>query len=264
MEELRQYIQSLSKEGICIAFSGGVDSSLLLKIASETGGVVHAVTFDTRLHPKADLALAKQIADEVGVVHKTMSLDEFEIVELIENPPQRCYFCKKHLFTELQTYASNHSLKHIIDGTNFNDLSEYRPGLKALAELQIISPLAELKITKEQIRNYAKSLGLSVHNRPSAPCLATRMPYYTKLDMDVLERINTAEEFLRELGFAINRVRLHDNIVRIEVPVIEFQNLINMYQQIVTAFKQLGFQYITMDMAGFRSGSMDEVDNIKL
>ncbi|OOB78413.1 MAG: TIGR00268 family protein [Epulopiscium sp. Nuni2H_MBin001] len=259
MQQLESYIKSLAKEGLCVAFSGGVDSSLLLKIACQSGETVHAVTFNTKLHPKADLEVASKIANEVGAVHKVICIDELEIEEIIDNPPERCYHCKRHLFANLIQYAADNNLKYIIDGTNYNDLSEYRPGLKALEELGIISPLAKLQITKEQIRSHAKTLGLSVHNRPSAPCLATRLPYYTKLDMEILNNIDKAEEKLKDYGFATNRVRLHQNIARIEVPKSDLQSLLAQHEKIVIDFKKLGFAYITMDMQGFRSGSMDEV-----
>lgn len=261
MNQLKKFMAELVAQGVAIAFSGGVDSSLLLKVAAEEGkklGVlVHAVTFETSLHPKADLEIAAKVAEEVGAIHKVIFIDELTKAEIIENPIDRCYHCKRFLFEELIDYTAKHNLKYVVDGTNLDDLSQYRPGIRALEELGIISPLAKLKIDKATVRKYAQQMGLSVYNRPSAPCLATRIPYNTKLDMKVLEKIDTAEAFLKDLGFAKNRVRLHDNIIRIEIDSTDINSAVAHREDIVARFKQLGFLYITLDLEGFRSGSMD-------
>ncbi|ONI44301.1 TIGR00268 family protein [Candidatus Epulonipiscioides gigas] len=261
MEQLENFIRRLIPKGVVIAFSGGVDSSLLLKVASiegkKIGADVYAVTFETKLHPQADLEIAKQIAKNTEVIHDIIFIDELTKTEILKNPIDRCYHCKRFLFEELIKYAKQHNLKYIIDGTNVDDLSQYRPGIKALNELGIISPLAQLKIDKATVRKYAKKLGLNVHNRPSAPCLATRIPYNIKLDMEILKNIDKAETFLKELGFVKNRVRLHKNIIRIEVDRKDIYAIMECSDKIIKYFKGLGFLYITLDLEGFRSGSMD-------
>ncbi len=259
MEKLKNRIRQLLEGGICIAFSGGVDSSLLLKIACEEAinFPVHAVTFETKLHPSTDLGIAKKIADEVGAIHHVIELNEFENEKILQNPIDRCYLCKKDLFVELRKYADSLGLNNIVDGTNYDDLNAYRPGIRALKELNIISPLAELKIDKSQVREFARKLGLSVSNRPSAPCLATRLPYGTRLDPKILEMIDSGELFLKSLGFNENRIRLHNDIARIELPVTDFDSFIKNQKIITAKLKELGFIYITLDVEGFRSGSMD-------
>ncbi|OON93318.1 MAG: TIGR00268 family protein [Candidatus Epulonipiscioides saccharophilum] len=261
MQKLIEYMSTLIDDGLVVAFSGGVDSSLLLKIATKLGQAknipVYAVTFETNLHPKADLAVAKKVASEVGAIHDIIFIDELTCPEILSNSKDRCYYCKRFLFETLIDYAKEHKLKCVIDGTNFDDLSQYRPGILALKELGIISPLARLEIDKATIRNYAQELNISVYDRPSAPCLATRIPYDTQLNMDVLKRIDEAENFLSDLGFIQNRVRLHNDIVRIEINPEYFDSIISNYKNIISHFKKLGFIYITLDLEGFRSGSMD-------
>lgn len=248
-------------DGLCIAFSGGVDSSLLLKIACDeakiTNTKVYAVTFDTKLHPVGDVTIAKRVATEFGAEHYIIKIDELANVDILNNPIDRCYRCKKHLFENLILFANENNLSNIIDGTNFDDTKEYRPGIKALKELNIISPLAELQITKQKVRKFAESLGISVANRPSAPCLATRLPYNTAIDYELLAKIEKGETYLKELGFAVNRIRVHLDIARIEILPKQFNLFIQNNTEITNYLKNLGFTYITLDIEGFRSGSMD-------
>lgn len=261
MEKLREKIKDLLENGLCVAFSGGVDSSLLLKIACEQAKEqnldVYAVTFETKLHPCADVEIAKKVAKNVGAIHKIIQVNELDNVEILQNPVDRCYKCKKYLFENLVDFAKENGIKNIIDGTNFDDLSQYRPGIRALKELEIISPLADLKITKEQVREYAKMLDLSVSNRPSAPCLATRLPYNTTIDFELLSQIDLGENYLKEQGFLVNRIRVHKDIARIEIKKQDFAKFIEKSDEITQKLKELGFVYITLDIEGFRSGSMD-------
>lgn len=258
---LEQMMAEYAKEDICLAFSGGVDSSLLLKVAADaagkTGKDVYAVTFDSRLHPSCDLEIAARVAKELGGIHKVVSVNELEQEEIRFNPVNRCYLCKKKLFQSLKDYAKEMNNLYIMDGTNEDDLHVYRPGIKALRELGIISPLAELHITKAQVKELASWYGISVASRPSAPCMATRLPYGTEIDYDILNLIGKGEEFVSSLVKGNVRLRLHNDIVRIEVDQEAMGNLMEKSREIIAYLKELGFVYITMDLEGFRSGSMD-------
>lgn len=259
--KLEQMMADYAKEDICLAFSGGVDSSLLLKVAADaagkTGKTVYAVTFDSRLHPSCDLEIAARVARELGGVHKVVSVNELEQEEIRFNPVNRCYLCKKKLIQSLKDYAGEKNIPYIMDGTNEDDLHVYRPGIKALRELGIISPLADLHITKAQVKELASWYGISVASRPSAACMATRLPYHTEIDYDVLSRIGKGEEFIRSLVKGNVRLRLHKDIVRIEVDQDAMGDLMKKSREIILYLKELGFTYITMDLEGFRSGSMD-------
>ncbi len=261
MDALRKRVTELLDNDLVVAFSGGVDSSLLLKIACNEAKIlnkkVHAVTFETKLHPSCDLENAVEIAKTYGAIHHIIKVNELENIDIKNNPIDRCYRCKHFLFTKLRDFSSDLGVKNIIDGTNFDDLSCYRPGIKALKELLIISPLAELKITKDEVRKMAKSLNLAVSSRPSAPCLATRLPYNTEIDFDLLERIDKGEDFLKNLGFLVNRIRVHGNIARIEIKKEQFNLFIEKSEHITDKLNVLGLSYITLDLEGFRSGSMD-------
>lgn len=260
-KSLSELFQAHAREGIVIAFSGGVDSSLLLKIACDAAAKsnrsVLAVTFETQLHPHNDLEEAREMALSFGAVHKTIAVDEFSDPLIIHNPVDRCYRCKRLLFQTLIEYARSNGYTYLADGSNYDDLNAYRPGMKALAELGIHSPLLELKITKEQIRSLAGELAIPSSDKPSAPCLATRLPYGTPFDYDILARIDQGEKYIKSLGFYNVRLRLHQDILRIEVDTIDFAHFMECRERIVTRLKELGFLYLTLDLEGFRSGSMD-------
>lgn len=259
--QLEQVMAEYAKENICLAFSGGVDSSLLLKAAKvgaeKTGKSVYAVTFDSRLHPSCDLEIAARVAKELGGIHRVVSVNELEQEEIRFNPVNRCYLCKKKLFKSLKAFAGELNIRYIMDGTNEDDLHVYRPGIKALKELGIISPLAQLHITKAQVKELAAMYGISVASRPSAPCMATRLPYHTEIDYEILSRIGKGEEYISSLVKGNVRLRLHKDIVRIEVDQEALGGLLEKRFEITSYLKKLGFLYITMDMEGFRSGSMD-------
>ena len=259
--KLSDYLEQHIREGIGIAFSGGVDSSLLLKlacdIAKDNGSKVLAITFETKLHPHGDLEEAKAMAQGFGAEHKIIEVDEFSDPEIMFNPEDRCYRCKKLLFQTLIREAKEVGYQYLIDGTNFDDRNAYRPGMKALKELGIHSPLLELEITKAQIRSLAAELAIPSSDKPSAPCLATRLPYGTRLDFDILERIDQGEQFIKAYGFYNVRLRLHGDILRIEIEKGDFDRFMEYQESIITKLKELGFLYITLDLEGFRSGSMD-------
>lgn len=260
-EMLQARMRELVSEDICLAFSGGVDSSLLLKVAAdaaaETGKKVYAVTFDSRLHPSCDLRIARQVAGELGGIHQVMEVDELEQEEIRMNPVNRCYLCKRHLFMTLKKLAGEKGIRRILDGTNEDDMHVYRPGIRALKELGIISPLAELHITKEAVKGMASEYGISVASRPSTPCMATRLPYNTRIDYDVLDRIAQGEAYLRDVLPGNVRLRLHGGIARLEVDNEAFARLLDMRADVVRQLKGLGFTYVALDLEGFRSGSMD-------
>lgn len=260
-EMLQARMRELVSEDICLAFSGGVDSSLLLKVAAdaaaETGKKVYAVTFDSRLHPSCDLRIARQVAGELGGIHQVMEVDELEQEEIRMNPVNRCYLCKRHLFMTLKKLAGEKGVRRILDGTNEDDMHVYRPGIRALKELGIISPLAELHITKEAVKGMASEYGISVASRPSTPCMATRLPYNTRIDYDVLDRIAQGEAYLRDALPGNVRLRLHGGIARLEVDNEAFARLLDRRADVVRQLKGLGFTYVALDLEGFRSGSMD-------
>ena len=259
--KLEEAMAEYAKEDICLAFSGGVDSSLLLKVAADavkkTGKKVYAVTFDSRLHPSCDLEIAARVAKELVGIHKVVTVDELEQEEIRFNPVNRCYLCKNKLFQTLKEFAKGVGISCVMDGTNEDDMHVYRPGIKALRELGIVSLLAQLHITKAQVKKLAAEYGISVASRPSAPCMATRLPYNTEINYDILERIGQGEGLLRTMLNGNVRLRLHNDIVRIEVDPEAMEGLINNRERIVSDLKKMGFSYITVDLEGFRSGSMD-------
>ncbi|MFV0520128.1 MAG: ATP-dependent sacrificial sulfur transferase LarE [Lachnospirales bacterium] len=260
-EKLLEDIKNYCDDNIVIAFSGGIDSSLLLKLAcdisKEKGNKVYAVTIHTKLHPMNDLDIAKNVAFEMGALHKIIYVDELKEADIENNPIDRCYRCKKHLFSELRELCKELSATHLIDGTNFDDLGQYRPGIKALKELEVISPLAENEFTKNEVRKLAKEFDISVANRPSAPCMATRFPYNTPISYEVMEKIEVGEDYIRDLGFYNVRIRVHKDIARIEVDTQDFELFMIKKDMIVKKLLVLGFKYVTLDLQGFRSGSMD-------
>ena len=261
--KLNKMLGDFCREDVCIAFSGGVDSSLLLyllgKLSKERDTRVYAVTFDTELHPAGDLEIAREIAQSTETIHHVIHLDELENPEILENPPDRCYLCKKMLFERLLHFACEKNVEYILEGTNLDDRSIYRPGLRAVAELGIKSPLAECGFTKAEVRRYAGECGLSVSRRPSTPCLATRLPYHTHITREVLSKIEQGETYLRKQGFYNVRMRVHGDVIRLELDSRDLPKALEQSREITEKIKKLGFSYVTLDLEGFRSGSMDEI-----
>jgi len=258
---LNEHIGELCREDIIVAFSGGVDSSLILKLATEkakeTQTKVYAVTIHTKLHPVGDLEVAKKVAEETGAIHKIVEVDELSSAGILNNPENRCYLCKKFIFTQLIAFSNELKVNHIVEGTNADDLQVYRPGIQALKELQIISPLAKAGFTKQDIRQLSKEYGITVADRPSAPCMATRFPYNTALSYEKMAQLEKGENYLRSLGFYNVRIRLHNDIARIEIDEKDLELLMSMRTAIIAKIKAFGFAYVTLDLEGFRSGSMD-------
>lgn len=260
-EILKEKIRELAEEDICVAFSGGVDSSLLLKMACEasfhTGKKVYAVTMDTVLHPQTDLYTAEAVAKETGAEHVVLHINELTDARIKNNPRERCYLCKKALYTKMEEFARSKNISVLIDGTNEDDLHVYRPGLKAVRELGVYTPLADCGLTKKEVRKLAEEYGISVAERPSSPCLATRLPYGAEIDLALLKRIDRGEEYLRSLGFGDVRLRVHGEILRMEINQEDFPYVLEKREKLLPNLKKVGCSYITLDMEGFRSGSMD-------
>lgn len=260
-EQLIRRMAQYAGQDVMVAFSGGVDSSLLLKLAHEaaqkTGKEVYAVTMQTRLHPAREIEEAKRVCEEIGAVHIVIAVDELEEAGIMNNPVERCYLCKRHLFLKMKERASDLGINVILEGTNEDDLHVYRPGIKALRELQIISPLAQAGLTKADVRKMACEYGISVSSKPATPCLATRFPYGTELTYEKMAQVEKGETFLKEMGLHNVRVRAHDKLARIEIDESTFDEFLTHKKEIIDYLKNLGFVYITLDLEGFRSGSMD-------
>ena len=261
-EKLLEEMSRYAREDVMVAFSGGVDSALLLKLAceaaEESGKAVYAVTVQTKLHPSGEIEEAKKMCREIGASHIVLAVDELGEAGITDNPADRCYRCKKHLFLKMLEKAASLGISTVLEGTNEDDLHVYRPGILALKELQIISPLARAGFTKAQVRELAEEYGLSAASKPAAPCLATRFPYGTALTYEKLEQVGKGEEFLKRFAFQNVRLRVHGDIARIEVCGTDFEKLMGHKGEIVSFLKGLGYPYITLDLEGFRSGSMDE------
>lgn len=260
-ETLEKQIRQYAKEDIMVAYSGGVDSGLLLKLACEaacrTKKTVYAAIMQTKLHPAGEIEEAFHTAGEMGAVPLQIAVDELQEAGIMQNPPERCYLCKKYLFSVMKQRAQELGITNILEGTNGDDLHVYRPGIKAVRELGILSPLADAGMGKEEIRSLAAEYGLSLAKKPSLPCLATRFPYGTALLYDEMERVQKAEEYLRSFGYYNVRLRVHGDIARIELEEKDFSDFLSRKEEAVSYLKELGYVYITLDMEGFRSGSMD-------
>lgn len=261
MEEVLAYIRELAAKDIMIAFSGGVDSSLLVKLAVEEtkkqGNRVYAVLVKTMLHPVSEETEAKKTCEELGAVFLVEHVDELAEAGIEDNPVDRCYRCKKSIFSKLMNKKEELKAGVLLDGTNASDLLQYRPGIRALQELHVVSPFAKFGITKEQIREEAEKRGISVANKPSMPCMATRFPYGTPLTYEAIQRVEQAEQEIRELGFYNVRLRVHQDIARIEVDACDLEKAVAAKDRIIEIAKRFGYTYVCLDLMGFRSGSMD-------
>ena len=259
---LIEYLQKLEK--VAVAFSGGVDSTFLLAAARNAlSANVTAFTVRSPYIPDWEINEAKQIADKLAVKHIIFETGLND--SILHNPDNRCYLCKRFIFTKLISEAGKLGINHVIEGTNCDDTKDFRPGIKALRELGIISPLLENNITKADIRNFSKLLNLPTWNKPAYACLLTRIPYNTEIKEEELRRIENAEVFLMKLGFKGVRVRSHNNLARIELNKTLLADIFknNVREKIVSKLKSIGFTYITIDIEGYRTGSMNEGDALK-
>lgn len=258
--DLKKYLQGF--DSLTVAFSGGVDSTFLLAAAKEAlGEKVIAVTLLSGFVPENEVQEATLFATALGVRHEFIQVDELSIPGVASNPPDRCYLCKKALFTQIKVLAEKMEIQQVVDGSNLDDEGDYRPGMQALAELGIKSPLRIAQLTKEEIRSLSQMLNLPTWNKPSFACLASRIPYGEAITKEKLAMIEKAELFLMAQGLKQMRVRCHDKLARIEVPEEDIPLLLNgeMRKKIAEAFAKIGFTYTAIDIKGYRTGSLNEV-----
>ena len=260
-EALKRFIEEKGKDGVVIAFSGGVDSTTLAAVShSVLRDRAVAVTAQSPTYTPEELEEAKKAAKEIGIRLIVVETDELSDENFSRNPENRCYYCKKALLMRLRQVADELGVKAVFEGTNFSDLTDHRPGFKAVKETEnVYSPWVEAEFTKEEIRVVAKKLGLSVQNKPPLACLASRIPYYERITAEKLNRIGKAEQIIRKIAGAKQlRVRDHNGLARIEVGRNERSILCNVevLDKIASALKRLGFKYVTIDVEGYRTGSM--------
>lgn len=254
---LKENLKSL--ESVAVAFSSGVDSTFLLKTAHDVlGGRAIAVTARSAMYPKRELDEAVEFCKKENIKHILFNHEEFAIDGFSKNPENRCYLCKRELFKKIWEIAAENAVSCVLEGSNMDDLGDYRPGLQAISELNIKSPLREVGLSKADIRALSKELGLSTWNKQSFACLASRFVYGETIDREKLSMVDKAEQLLFEMGFTQFRVRIHGSIARIEVYSGEFEKLLENRERITLEFKKYGFQYVTMDLTGYRTGSMNE------
>ena len=246
---------------VLVAYSGGADSTFLLKVASNIlGDRAIAVTASSATYTPQELEEARKNTELIGAKHIIVHTNELDDPDFASNPPDRCYYCKKELFTKLFELAQQHSLNYVIDGSTCDDEKDFRPGTRAAVEFRVRSPLKDAGFTKEEIRALSRDMNLPTWDKPPLPCLSTRFPYGTQITKEKVVRVGRAEEFLAGFGIRQLRVRDHNNIARIEVPRKDMPLFLDeeISKQIMENFKDLGYTYVTLDLQGYRMGSMNE------
>ncbi|MBA4348781.1 MAG: TIGR00268 family protein [Thermodesulfovibrio sp.] len=261
MTEKFQRLLNILKEmqSAVLAFSGGVDSTFLLKAIKESGINALAVTAFSEIMPESDMRFAEDMAGLIGIRHKVIKTSELNNPEFVRNTVNRCFYCKDGLFTLLSEIADGEGYKFVIDGSNVDDLSDWRPGKKAAVKYGVRSPLVEAGFSKEEIRELSKVLDLPTWSKPASPCLSSRFPYGVEITKEGLKRVEQAEEFLKNLSFHELRVRSHNDTARIEVRTDEIDKLLGkgLREMIVIKLKELGFKHVAVDLEGFRSGKLN-------
>jgi len=244
---------------VIIAFSGGIDSSLVAYVAGQVlGKRALAVTSASASLKRADLALAEKLADDWGIAHKVIVTDELSKPEYRANPTDRCFHCKTSLYTYLDEMAKTTHVEVVLNGTNLDDLGDHRPGLVAAENFEVRSPLVEAGFRKADIRALATALGLENADKPQAACLSSRFPYGTQITLALLAQVEAAEEVMSELGFTQFRVRHHGDVARLEVPSAELSKAVHLQDELQRRIKAAGYTYVALDLGGFRSGSLNE------
>ena len=260
-ERLLKYLKSL--ESVAVAYSSGVDSTLLLYAACEALGRdnVVAITAKSCSFPKREFDETVAFCEEHGIRHEICESEELDIEGFRENPKNRCYLCKRELFEKIGDISRRNNLKYVVEGSNVDDEGDYRPGLMAVKELNVKSPLREVGLYKAEIRELSKKLGLPTWDKPSFACLASRFVYGETINEEKLTMVDKAEQLLLDMGFTQVRVRIHGSMARIEVEPDEISRVVEKEnrEKISTAFKEFGFSYVTLDLLGYRTGSMNEV-----
>lgn len=257
LTRLQEMIRQMGS--VMVAYSGGVDSTFLLKVAHDVlGDAAIGVTADSPSMARAELREAQDLAVQMGARHVCLPVTEMADERYVANAPDRCYFCKLHVYDVLTPYAREHGYTYILDGNNADDIGDHRPGRKAAAEFGVRSPLLDVGMTKAEIRSLSRAMGLSTWNKPAAACLSSRLPYGTRVTVEALSQVERAEIVLRGQGFRQLRVRHHGDIARLELEPSDFAQALERRSAIVAALKEIGYTYVTMDLSGFRSGSMNE------
>jgi pyridinium-3,5-biscarboxylic acid mononucleotide sulfurtransferase len=259
LQKLREIVKGLGNA--MVAYSGGVDSTLLLKVCVDVLGADRVLAFiaASETYPEKEVESACVIAKSLGVQCEVVRTSEMEDGSFLANTKDRCYYCKLHLFDDALKMAHRKGFTNVVEGSNVDDQGDYRPGRRAIAEKKIRSPLLEAGLTKKEIRVLSEEVGLPTFNKPSLACLASRIPYGTKINERILQMIERSEEFLAGLGIGQLRVRYHGGVARVEVEENDFNTVLDHRDEIVDALRDFGFIYVTLDLKGYRTGSMNEV-----
>lgn len=261
LEAVRAAIRE--RKRVIVALSGGVDSALCMRIAHDVLGRANAIAATARSETltQTEFDALYQLAREQGWNHRVIEYSELEIPNYASNPVNRCYFCKQELFGRMKALATELGCDCVIEGTNWDDREDYRPGMAASAEIGTFAPLFECKVTKDEVREMAREFGLPNWAKPSGACLSSRFPYGTQITREGLDRVGAAEAYLRGLGFSQVRVRHHENLARIEVLPVEMPRFLEngLFRNVSEELRRIGFQYVTLDLTGYRTGSLNEV-----